>query len=38
MRAMIASGIEPSAIAGKIRCWETSQKAFRSPASSASIK
>ena len=36
MRAMIASGIEPSAIAGRIRCLITSQNASGSPAMIAS--
>ena len=31
MRAMIASGIEPSAIAGRMRCLTASQAAFQSP-------
>ena len=30
-RAMIASGIEPSAIAGRIRCFVASQAAFQLP-------
>ncbi len=31
MRAMIASGIEPSAIAGRIRCFVASQAAVQFP-------
>ena len=31
MRAMIASGIDPSAIAGRIRCLIASQAAYQLP-------